>query len=175
MNLSRPQLRLIVSLLVPILLLAAIVAYKQWLLDHGREVRLPIEGFDPRHLLSGHYLTFRVDYGTPVCIQEDKTSPPHPVPEMAAQVCLQPLGFQMSDAEDPSCRLRIRGYCRGQNFFAGIERYYIPEEFARLLDSEVRNKLGAIVIGVSDSGTAIIKELLINGTPWRQTIQSKPQ
>ena len=29
----------------------------------GSEIILPISGFDPRDILSGHYLVYRIDYG----------------------------------------------------------------------------------------------------------------
>ncbi len=168
---TRRQLRIILSLLFPIVLLGALVAHKQWVLQHGAEIHLPIEGFDPRDLLSGHYLTFRINYGIPVCINNpENNGSSSRLQEYPAHVCLAPPGFAFGHTANTECSLFILGNCQGSNFRAGIERFYIPEEYARPLDTEVRNKKGEIILSVSASGTATIKGLLINGTPWQEAV-----
>lgn len=170
---TRRQLRIILSLLLPIVLLSAIVAHKQWALEHGAQIQLPIEGFDPRDLLSGHYLTFRINYGMPVCsddaeINRGKPSVQHQ--ELPAYVCLAPPSFGLGHVTNPECSLFILGTCQGRNFRAGIERFYIPEAYAYPLEREVRSKKGEIILSVASSGTATIKGLLINGAPWQEAV-----
>ena len=51
------------ALLLPVLLLASVAGWKSWVVAAGNRVILPIQGFDPRDLLSGHYLIYTIDYG----------------------------------------------------------------------------------------------------------------
>ena len=55
--------RLAFALAFPIALLAGHTAYKQARVMIGTTVVVPIAGFDPRDLLSGHFLTYRLDMG----------------------------------------------------------------------------------------------------------------
>ena len=59
---------LIAAVVFPIVVLLGVMLSKQAQLSQGSQVVLPIAGFDPRDLLSGHYLTYRINYGaSPDC------------------------------------------------------------------------------------------------------------
>ena len=153
---------LIIALLIPILFLLGFTIKNQLALSHGKEFSLPVEGFDPRDLIAGHYLIYRVNYGgVPKCSVGQKLS----------YVCLDPYGDYASlKPEDGSCKLFIKGSCEYGGFSAGIEKFYIPEEFSRELTSKIVNHKGKILISVSKSGDAIIKDLLIENCPWKKYI-----
>ncbi len=158
---NRPKIILISALLFPIVALGFLTGYKHYRVTYGQEVTLPIEGYDPRDLLSGHYLIYRVDYGVKDLCQPPKKRS-HAV--VTGYVCLKPKQFSHSKPE--SCEVVIKGTCRGNQFKAGIERFYIPEDQAEKLDKDVRSKKGSIVISVMTDGKAQIKDLLIDGKPW---------
>jgi uncharacterized membrane-anchored protein len=70
------------------------------------------------------------------------------------------------------CTLFIKGRCDDSAaFMAGIERFYIPEEFAQVLEQKVRDKHGAVVLSVDRQGNAAIRDLLLDGKPWKQVVQ----
>jgi uncharacterized membrane-anchored protein len=150
---------LIAALLLPIVALGILTGYKHYKVTVGVKVTLPIEGYDPRDLLSGHYLTYRVIYGAKnICkMSQAKKNP-------VRYVCLQPKGFSYS--KPMNCEIMIKGTCSGSRFKAGIERFYIPEASAGQLDKDVRSKKGSIVLSVTPDGHAQIKDLLINGKSW---------
>ncbi|MBF0604869.1 MAG: GDYXXLXY domain-containing protein [Nitrospirae bacterium] len=172
----RHKVRIILSLMVPIVFFSGLVASKQWTRDHGIEVRLPIEGFDPRDLLSGHYLIYRINYGVAVCPSNRSETIPDAASgeKVPAYVCLNPRSFRFGNTKNPECGLTIRGACRGEQFLAGVERFYIPEAYAHPLDAAVRNKSGEIILSVTDSGTASVKGLLIGGRPWQEAVTPEP-
>lgn len=151
------------ALLLPIVVLAGITVQRQFNLQ-GREVILAIEGYDPRDFLSGHYVTYRVNYGiSGLCrdlVADDREQPGY--------VCLEPRFFASGVPQAGSCVLVLRGHCQGGRFVAGIERFYIPEGSASLLDQAVRGKRGEIVVVVSGDGVGQVKELLIDGRSWRE-------
>ena len=152
---------LITALAIPILALAALTLYKKYILTVGTEVILPIRGFDPRDLLSGHYLIYQIEYGVDgVCSSGDD--------DKQVFVCLKPKEFLRYN--DGECELPIAGSCRNGRFEAGIEKFYVPEEKALSLEQAVREKTGSIVLSVTRSGETAVKDLLIDGRSW-QTYQ----
>lgn len=62
----------IVVLFLPLLLLACWIMYMQNQVTTGRPVELPITGYDPRNLLSGHYLAYTIDWDRADCSQFEK-------------------------------------------------------------------------------------------------------
>jgi len=153
-----PRLRLALALLLPLLLLAAMAWQHQWRRDHGREVVLPIQGFDPRDLLAGHYLRYRIDYGIATCTD---------APNVAhASVCLEPAPRFATTARVPGCTLFIQGQCRNRRFEAGVERYYIPADAGPALENQLREHRAAIRLSVTADGHASIRALLIDAQEW---------
>ncbi|MEZ5451454.1 MAG: GDYXXLXY domain-containing protein [Thiothrix sp.] len=158
------RILLIVSLALPIIALALNAYLKNTQRDGGEEVVLPIEGFDPRDLLSGHYLLYRVDYGVEKgCGTQDEE----------ASVCLRPMRSIYPQGNLPAdCELFIRGRCDSHaGFLADIERFYIPEEYAQSLEDKVRDRKGELVLSVDRQGNAAIRDLLIEGKPWKEAVQ----
>lgn len=158
------RILLIVALALPILALALNAYLKSAQRDSGEQVVLPIEGFDPRDLLSGHYLLYRVDFGVENGCREHNAE---------ASVCLRPVRGIYAQGELPAdCELFIRGRCDDSAaFLADIERFYIPEEYAQALEDKVRDRKGELVLSVDRQGNAAIRDLLIDGQPWKQAVQ----
>lgn len=154
----RSRQSLLLALAFPVLVLAGLVLFRTAALRTGQEVTLPISGYDPRDLLSGHYLTFRVDYGLDSLCSGSG-------PSETAFVCLEPRGVSKSIPAE--CPIFIQGNCKGSVFEAGIERYYVPEEQALKLEELVRSKAASIRISIGRDGRAQVKDLLIDGKTWR--------
>ena len=149
---------LIIALLFPIITLLTLTSYKKHLLESGYVVTLKVSGYDPRDLLSGHYLIYTVDYGMNDLCRNYSTI-------QSAYICLDTKTFSVMP--DISCKHFIAGTCNYGRFEAGIEKFYIPEEKAVMLDKKIRGKQASIVISVSPGGHAQVKDLLIDGKSWR--------
>lgn len=161
--------KLILALLIPILFLLLNVVHKQYLSSSGTVVTLPVEGFDPRDLLSGHYVEYRVKYETTNSCY-DVVVEHHVFQKMA--LCLEPERKLYAVEDIPkSCELYLLGQCQGENFIAGIERFYIPDEYATELDQKLRDEAGSIEVSVTKSGSGIVKNLLVDGEDWRDFVQ----
>lgn len=156
---------LILALLLPIAILAANAWLSQQQRTHGDTVVLPIHGFDPRDLLSGHYLTYEIDYGI-----NDETG--CPASDIEAVVCLMPEARVFSSDELPdSCTQFISGNCDNKaRFITKLERFYIPEQYAKPLDQHVQNNRGELLISLDGAGNAAIRDLLIDGQPWKKLV-----
>jgi uncharacterized membrane-anchored protein len=167
---------LIFALAFPLAVFIGIAVYKHAKVTMGREIILPVTGFDPRNILSGHYLIYRIEYGeTDDRVCDDYTS------NRRAYVCLnkdgdKPDAYRSSlyaydydeDIDAEACTAFIKGRCERGRFMAGIEKFYIPEEYAQALDRAVRSGQGKIVLSVTRSGSAAVKDLLIDGKSWKK-------
>lgn len=160
---KRNQKTLLIALLIPFFGLTLLTGYKKYLLTVGKEVILPIEGYDPRDLLSGHYLIYQVKYGL------KKTCPKSSSKERRkAYICLDKENrfFHFKRPSSSRCSLFIKGECHHGRFKAGIERFFIPQAQSSKLDKLVRGGKGSLVLSVTAEGHASIKNLLIEGKAW---------
>lgn len=157
---NNTKIKLIFSLVVPVIILVALTLVKKNIYNNGREVTLNIEAYDPRDLISGHYLTYTIKYDVDsVCPSKEFIH--------EAYICLEPKGFSL--VEPINCIIKIKGHCYTNNrFFADLERFYIPESRAKDLTEKVRNKNASIVVGVMPDGHAVVKDLLIDGKSWKE-------
>lgn len=173
------------ALLVPALVLGGISGLHAYNQRNGLLWQVPITGYDPRDLLSGHYLQFRYEWNVlfdalePLQCQEvqcalcaDDPTAFNPL------VTLQPL-----DLAQQQCPSFIAGTMDAAgNFQIGDEggsltRYYIPEEEAGRLDALLRNQEVEAVqfvmgLRVNSEGSAFIDTLFLDGMPlpeWLQT------
>lgn len=58
-------------LLLPFVVLCSWALYYACIVKNSPTVTLPITGYDPRDLLSGHYIEFRIDWAKADCYQLD--------------------------------------------------------------------------------------------------------
>lgn len=178
--------RLALALAFPVVCLAGLTAYKQVRVMAGTTIVIPIAGFDPRDLLSGHYLTYRLDMGeggASICDPGWEAQGERPD---AVSVCVAAQDGRMLFARRiqlhelapsgslPGCAVVLRGRCERGRFAAGIERFYVPEERAAALDRAVRSGKGAVVVAIDRTGAAAVKDLLIDGKPWREVGKEPP-
>lgn len=161
--------KIALAVLIPILSLIALTGYKHFVRTTGTQVELPISGYDPRDLLAGHYLIYTVNYGVlDECLSRQG--------EREAYICLTQRFFSFEKPE--ACATFIKGSCRNGRFEAGIEKFFIPQSDAPQLEIDVREKKASIVLSVMSSGTAQVKELLIDGKSWKKSTtepQQKPR
>jgi len=161
------MMRLLFAIIFPIIILLCLLLYKQSIINTGQSVTLAIVGFDPRDLLSGHYLRYRIDYKSENTCQN--------VSGHTTQLCLKPQRYFLNnndiDSAQSRCDIYLKGVCQHGKFSAGIERFYIPEQYAAQLDTLVRDARGELKISVNSAGTAVIEDLLIDGEAWQNKVQ----
>lgn len=67
---------LIIALALPLVCLIGWSTFLGYLQFYGQEVKVVISGYDPRDLLSGHYISYQIDWHKTDCSQfENKTCP----------------------------------------------------------------------------------------------------
>ena len=114
-------------------------------INTGKEVRVRIMGYDPRDLLSGHYIQYQIDWAQTDCSQFSYNRCPN----------------------DEFCNETLWG--RKQC------RFYVPEKHAEELDRLFRRRnqtdmIFEVVYSYKENFEPIAKQLLINGQSWQESL-----
>lgn len=163
---------LLVAVVLPILGLVALVGRAQFHLESGRPWVLRITGYDPRDLISGHYLRFRYEPRWDDAPGTCGEVPPSRI-DGGCCLCLEPIAgseeprvrqLACDDPDLPACESWAPGEA-----LAGPQRYFIPEERAAALERALRTRESALRVTVLDDGTLAIDHLVFDGPPWTAT------
>jgi len=138
---------------------------------HGasaKRYRFDITGYDPRDLLQGHYLQYRLALG------EAGAASPCNDDDPACALCLQSIGSGVPPAlrrvslssEAPSCSSILR-----TEFLERLSRFYIPEARAAELTEKLRvsaqNGRAQLIVAVDSSGVPSAEALWLDGEEVR--------
>ncbi|MBI5495183.1 MAG: GDYXXLXY domain-containing protein [Deltaproteobacteria bacterium] len=161
--------RRVVVLALPVVVLAAMVLRAEVIIAQGRHYVLDIEGYDPRDLLRGQYLRFRVRWsggfggactpgeeGCCVCFGENAE------PD-------RPWVHHVACTEMSACQAFIN-----PESARTVNQYFIPEDMGGPLERAIREKRATIRVAVSSRGEVIIEDLLLDGQPWRDVVGRPP-
>ena len=133
----------LLAIVIPLLVMAIWMGTHTYHKYTAPTVLLKVTGYDPRDLLSGHFLRYQVDYGSlgtcknislsqanrePICQCLEKDSKTNISKSSWSGVC--------TDKPSDNCSLWIRGVCDYSSLFtANIERYYFPEKYTTVLQT----------------------------------------
>jgi uncharacterized membrane-anchored protein len=126
----------------------------------GERIALPVYGYDPRDLLSGHYVQFRLVAG-----RETEALSPQ---EGSVAACLE----RGADGMHHVTHLRgpkeactfITGASRPYNVDFGVDRFYVDERRANEVGRVAEGPTTYLVVTVDGSGTIHPIDLVVSGT-----------
>lgn len=155
-----------VALALPLVLLALMVGKAEMQLADSTVYYFEIEGYDPRDLLRGHYLRFRLQMNQEQAIESCDTR------SEECCYCLEPGNREMpSPVRMATCSTAAdmcEDFVRTRPLHA-LDRFYIPEEgrgqMERNLREAARSDRAHLAVAVSSSGEPMIEALLVNGVP----------
>lgn len=162
----------LVAVVVPLLGLAVLVGRAEYASSHGRVWTIPIQGFDPRDLLHGRYLAYRFALhwqGDDTCGAGDVDRP-----TLGCCVCLSPSsadGFDpfarqvACEAANAQCEAVVRA-----EFLRPPLRYFVPEENATALETQLRTQPAALEVKVTPERELAVGELMLDRRPWREVV-----
>jgi len=162
-----------VAVVLPILLLAFIAGRAEWHLGHSETAYFAIRGYDPRDLLRGHYMTFRLDISPAETIDSCSVS------DRECCYCLEQgdgLETRTILARCETARATCDAFVRTAPLHS-FDRFYIPEEGRGEMEGALREAAqhdrAHLAVAVSASGEPMIEALLIDGVPIRAAGQSE--
>jgi hypothetical protein len=155
----------IIAVTLPILLLIFMIGRAEWQLAHSDTWHFAIRGYDPRDLLRGHYMRFRLDVSPAETIEACAVSDPE------CCYCLEPgqgIEARVSLATCDTARDACDAFVRTQPLHA-LDRFYIPEEgrieMGQILRTAARQQRAHLAVAVSRTGEPMIEALLVDGVP----------
>jgi hypothetical protein len=168
-----------VVLALPFLAMLAMIVLNHTNINANTEYRFEIEGYDPRDILKGHYLIFNYKW------------PEDTKPAMSKSIdcaCISGAA-EKPDVTFMTCAQakERRGSCAGvlsvSSWGAGFQpaetlrRYFIPEQYAPMLDRAVRAGTYTFEVGLvpqaGDGGQ--LKMLYVDGQPLPKFLETLPQ
>jgi hypothetical protein len=173
---------------IPVLGLLALIVRAEVKVRTGAGWLLGIEGYDPRDLLSGHFLRYQYSFaweGPGTCGEappgdeaaawpRGERSPPPPS-AAGCCVCLRRRGEGLVEpgAELVACDeiedRRCDGALRADDVI-GPQKYFVPEDRAAALERALRGRKAAVSVALPPGSAPAVKELYLDGKPWREAL-----
>ena len=161
--------RLIISLAIPILAISLSIGKSEYQIRSGEEWKFEIGGYDPRDLLKGHYLTYRILFDRD---EKEKNSCDKNDEILDCCLCLQRETSKVKTMWCETAAKRCDGMIN-EKFLPRLRKFYIPENRGKSLENLVRSRKAEILLSIHPSGDPNVKELLIDGEPWKQAVQKE--
>jgi len=148
-------LHLWLALLLPVVAFAGLVVRAELLRASGPVFRVAIAGYDPRDLLQGHYLRYRLHWPAgeacdgPTCC-----------------LCLQTSGVHtriQCGVADAACDAQLSRQMVDQ-----AREFFIQEGAGPALEQAIRRGQGAMALNVTPNGQVHVHELFIDGLRYRR-------
>lgn len=146
MNVRKNALRT-AALVLPLIGLAGVWAVAHQRGQQGTDWEVPVQGYDPRDLLRGHYLVFQYDW--PGLDEDD-------VPGPGAELCIDGPAPRIETtrvrrSDEATCAHPVRA-AMGDTLLVG--KLYIPQERAISLEKQLADPAlrGVVRLRVRDNG-----------------------
>lgn len=146
------------------MLLCLLIVRAEYHLSVGKQWDFALTGYDPRDLLRGHYLRFRIDYDW----QENKQSCNT---NKGCSYCLTDIGNQAPKVQIVNANIakQCDGFMQYDKLQTPLNRFYIPETQAILAEKLLRkarvDKTAYLRLSINKKGVPRIVDLLIDGRP----------
>lgn len=161
------------TVLLPLLGFLGMIGYAEFKLRSAVEVELPIEGFDPRDPIRGHYLQFRFkNVLAPTWIPSLTSDSPDPI-WSAEYACIRPIAGQLHelvlshDAPDPRCTQDFP-----LRFVQDVHRYYIQQDSGPELEQALREQRVTLRVALHPNQEPLFTQLLVDSRPWTEVIST---
>ncbi|WP_165778857.1 GDYXXLXY domain-containing protein [Leptospira perolatii] len=173
----------VIAFLIPVLVLFSLVLDREIDLRKGKVLILPMTGYDPVDLLSGHYLLFRLDLrsddlsctlfkstnkgiseaGIDLQGSEKATDPCVCYSEMEPTYVESFLkNCSEENRKSAKCWVFLRGTCKWNRFDVDIHKYFIPEGKAKEYEDKLRKTGAKLKLRVNEEGRGTIETILWN-------------
>lgn len=166
-------------LFIPVMILLGWVISVQTAVSTGTQIVMPVQGFDPRDILAGHYLQVSVDYSSfknecprrEDCQSKKTRCKSEYWKKTEAFFCPDTGKIVLNKPAD--CTVFIKGVCHYGLFFDNISRFYIPEKLSRPLEQAVRKPENdpQLLLSVSRDGRAFPRDLILDGLPFSEWLK----
>ena len=162
--------KLLMVVMIPFVLLCLLIARAEYHINSGAQWDFKVTGYDPRDLLRGHYLRFRLAYDW----QEPRRQC---AGDKGCSYCLTDVGEQAPKVQiiDTHLAKQCNGFMQSDDLQAPLNRFYIPETHAKLAEDILRqariDNTAYLRLSINKAGIARIVDLLIDGRPLEELLE----
>jgi uncharacterized membrane-anchored protein len=155
---------LLVALALPIVAVGLMIGRGELTSRTGRPYLLSIRGYDPRDLVRGHYLTYRIDFRW--------DEPGERCTSASCAYCLkgpagtEPLVSKVSAGETAGCDASFP-----ESELDHLQQFFVPEDKGYPLERAIRTRKAQLLVRVSSGGNVVVQDLLLDGRPWRDVVR----
>jgi uncharacterized membrane-anchored protein len=166
--------KLLLTVMIPFILLCLLIARAEYHLSTGTQWDFAITGYDPRDLLRGHYLRFRIAY-------DWQESQKQCASNNGCAYCLTDIGEQAPKVQitDTHIAKQCDGFMQYDDLQEPLNRFYIPENQAVLAEDLLRqariNNTAYLRLSINKEGAPRIVDLLIDGRSLNQLLEQAPE
>jgi len=163
--------KLLVTVMIPFILLCLLIARAEYHLSVGTQWDIAITGYDPRDLLRGHYLRFRLAYNWQDTKNECSGG------STGCSYCLTNIGEQAPKVQivDTQIAKQCDGFMQYEDLQTPLNRFYIAETQAKLAEDILRqariDNTAYLRLSINIKGEPRIVDLLIDGRPLEQLLK----
>lgn len=167
---SRSNLVLWCAVVLPFLAYIGSIGLAEAKRRGAPQIEVKIEGYDPRDLLRGQYLQYRIvaEDGEPESSRVINTEPWARAGMYRSYACAAPKNppvwvvYQYDGARPPACKLDLP-----TEFLYEAHRYYIQQNRGLELEEAVREGRASVRLRVVSSREVLVEQLLVDGAPIR--------
>lgn len=160
--------------MIPFILLCLLIARAEYHLNTGAQWDFAITGYDPRDLLRGHYLRFRIAYDWQEIHNECNG-------EASCSYCLSDVGKQAPKVQIVPSHLakQCDGFMQYDDLQTPLNRFYIAETQAQLAEDILRqariDNTAYLRLSINKEGVPRIVDLLIDGQSLEELLKKAPE
>jgi uncharacterized membrane-anchored protein len=161
--------KLLMVVMIPFILLCLLIVRAEYHLSVGTQWDFAITGYDPRDLLRGHYLRFRIDYDWQESQNECND-------EASCVYCLTDVGGQAPKVQIVAIDIakQCDGFMQYDDLREPLNRFYIAEIQAKLAEDILRQarieNTAYLRLSINKKGAPRIVDLLIDGQPLEKLL-----
>ena len=165
--------KLLLAVMIPFILLCLLIARAEYHLSMGTQWDFAITGYDPRDLLRGHSLRFRVAYDWQES-QNERSG------EVGCSYCLTDVGKLVPKVQivDTAIAKQCNGFMQYDDLQEPLNRFYIPETQARLAEDLLHqariDNTAYLRLSINKKGEPRIVDLLIDGQSLEKLLKENP-
>jgi len=166
------NIRLLIRLFLPFFCLLVWTCSIALQRNGGTEVKLPIRGYDPRDLFSGHYLVYEIDWKNADCSQfPSHQCPPEETFGVKARWG-QENRFYLPEKEALKIEELFRQSNRSRNFRSGAPT--LRRNASQEKPPAPPPPTFEVLYSYKAGQPPYAKELLLDGQPWKEYLQQHP-
>ncbi len=154
-------------LIVPVLAVALLMVRAEYNAGQGQMYTVPVDGFDPRDLVYGHYLSIQVDLESLGATRPDGATEGDVFCFQRDGELVRVLQGTKPDMAQESCASRTP-----IGNLVGAKRYLVPEVDALELENRLRDRdvNASVELIIQKNGDVSMGMLFLNGQPWREVL-----